>query len=341
MNIADNEYAKGLEKERQRRASEDAAENLRCFYEENEVICRKAYEYFAAYSEAKHAYVCSRGHISRKQFRKLLSPKSILVLTANPVEEAVLLHWLAEENGSPIDSYMVGSACFNVFQRPEHTIVHMHTMHTGEEYARVALNKASKAFNPSCVFLLGVCYGINSTKHTVGSVFVSGEIVTFRINYRDDENSEETRFEVQEEYRDSPRQTFVDLLEYRFNYLQARSILCADNESFNASVSIGRILCCNSLMSSGKVKAAVLKQLGGSKPVPLGGEMEGAGILKSNLVEDKGFDKWAIIKAVCDWGEKKNALHEDAGKSEMMKDALQAYAMSMACGAFRNVIEVL
>ena len=73
----------------------------------------------------------------------------------------------------------------------------------------------------------------------------------------------------------------------------------------------------------------------------LGGEMEGAGILKSYIVENEGFDKWIIIKSICDWGEKKNALSDDPVESERIKDSLQAFAMANSCGVFDELLDVL
>ena len=105
---------------------------------------------------------------------------------------------------------------------------------------------------------------------------------------------------------------------------------------------MGRFLSSNSLVSSRKVKQAVMKQYASRKPKPLGGEMEGAGLLNSNMVEEDGFSNWLIIKSVCDWGEKKNMLDkDDAQKSDEIKDSLQAFAMSNTCGAFENIENML
>jgi len=101
----------------------------------------------------------------------------------------------------------------------------------------------------------------------------------------------------------------------------------------------GKIVSANSLMSCKIVKDAIIgklkKNVRGEKQL-IGGEMEACGIFKSNYKTDDNseFDRWIIIKSICDWGESKNSLVEDKNENSHIKDSLQAYAMMNSCKLF-------
>lgn len=270
----------------------------------------------------------------------MLKEVKILAVTANPIERAVFLRWLSERNGKPLYTYRIKKLVCNICHIDENkTIIHVSTGKTGEEYTRKAINRACRVFNPDYICLVGICYGLNMAKYSIGSVFVSETLKTFRLNFRDELESDEVTFEAEDEYSEHPSDEFVQIIRDRIMYTQMYSILSQDKVPVSVNTKLGRFLSCNSLMSSRKVKHAVLEQYSNKGSEPLGGEMEGAGILKSYVVDEEKFKNWLIIKSVCDWGEKKNALDPDPAISEYIKDSLQAYAMTNTCGVFETLIE--
>ena len=63
--------------------------------------------------------------------------------------------------------------------------------------------------------------------------------------------------------------------------------------------------------------------------------------MKSYYVQEDGFKQWMIVKSICDWGEKKNALSPDKDTNSRIKDSIQAFAMTNTCGAFEEIITIL
>ncbi len=143
--------------------------------------------------------------MSKDEFLKFLDHTKILVITANPVEQGVLLRWLSQKNNAPLNTYLVDSVAYNVFNLGnDRCIIHVKQTKTGEEFTRKTINHASKTFFPSCICLVGICYGFDMTKHSIGTVFISDSITSFRINFRNEKDSDEVKFEIDEEYTDHP-----------------------------------------------------------------------------------------------------------------------------------------
>ena len=80
----------------------------------------------------------------------------------------------------------------------------MNQSKTGEEFTRRAINKAYNIFKPSYICMVGICYGLYINRDTLGSVFISDSLTTFRLNFRDEINSDEVRFEAEDEYNQQP-----------------------------------------------------------------------------------------------------------------------------------------
>ena len=341
--IQAKQFELGLQKQEEKKKAKDARDNIIHFYHDHEQICKKAYDYYKELDNQKEQYVdLNRCVISEEDFKDLLCPVIILVLTANPIEEAVFLHWLYDQTAKPIKGYMVNTLCLTIAQTDNNqTIVHANTQKTGEKETRIVLNKICKVIQPTYCFMLGICYGLDMGKYSIGSVLISDSISSFRLNFRDELDSDETIFEAEDEYDEKPDSDLVRTLRQFFAYISVRSILSDDANPTTAQSAMGKFLSSNSLMSSKRVKQAVMKQYSSRKPKPLGGEMEGAGMLQSYLVEEKGFSNWIIMKSICDWVEKKNALDPVDSRNQLIKDSIQAFAMTNTCGAFSSIMRLL
>ena len=336
------QYEDGLKCEKERKNSSNAVDNIRRFYDKNKAMCQKSLKYFSDAEKGINAYVCNRGEISADMFCKMLLSIRVLVITVNPIETAVFLHWLSDQNSGPVDSYLVNTLAYTIYNTKKgQTIIHVNAKRTGENVTRQTINQVTKVFEPSYIIMLGICYGLDMEKYSIGSVFVSDSIETFRLNFRDEINSDETVFEAEDEYNESPDHDLIQRIQQFLSYSVVYHILSEDSQPTTAKSEVGKLLSCNSLVSSRKVKQAVMKQYSSKRPKALGGEMEGAGLLKSYYVEEKSFSRWLIIKSICDWGEKKNALDNNARRSELIKDSLQAYAMANTCGAFSIILKLL
>lgn len=330
-----------LQRQKDDKESKNAAENIKSFIKKNDSICNMAREYYYDYKENYERFHELQQSDSEEQLQQYLNNTTVLVLTANPIENGVFIHWLYDKSGSPVVTFQINSIYYHICNILNTTIVHVHTYKTGEEPTRQTLNHVRRVFRPDYVFMLGICYGLSDMRrYPIGSVFASESIKSYRLNFREDFDSDDVRFQAEEEYSEKPNRSLIDLVRGCWMHRQTYSILPDLPCIQIARTEVGMFLSSNCLMDSRKVKNAVLQQVG-TMTKPLGGEMEAAGILKSYLVEEDGFVNWMIIKSICDWGEKKNSVEKDPKKSEEIKDSLQAFAMSNTCGAFENILAVL
>ena len=319
----------------------EITDNVVEFYHVHKKICDAALEYYKGYEANLDQYVTAPQYVvSLDEFMSKLPNDTILVMTVNPIERGVFLRYISETVGKPLETYQINDVTCNIcYPNDRISIVHVNPGKTGEEYTRRAINRICNVFVPDFICLLGICYGMNMNKNTIGDVFISDRVKTFRLNFRDSMDSDNIRFEVEEEYDASPSITIIQRIRDRLMYTRCNNILTIDNETYPAHAEVGLFLSCNSLMSSSKVKQAITEQYNLKGAMPLGGEMEGAGLLKSYIVDTNRFDNWLIVKSICDWGEKKNALDPDPVISEMIKDSLQAYAMTNTCGVFMELLK--
>jgi len=337
----EEEYRLGLNEEKEKSRSTEATANVLTFYNKHQTICDYAYLYYKEYEDNINKYVTKAEMIEAEEFIAVMKDIKILAMTANTIERGILIRWLSEQTGSPLHTYRVGKLTCNVCHLGDNkSVIHVSPGKTGEEYTRKAINRVCRVFSPNYLCLVGICYGLNMEKYTIGSVFISESVKTFRLNFRDEMDSDEVTFEVEDEYDEHPSSDFIQSIRDMLMYTQMFSILSTDEVPISANSKLGRFLSCNSLMSSRKVKRAVVDQYNNKGSEPLGGEMEGAGILKSNVVEEQGFNKWLIVKSVCDWGEKKNALDLNPIRNDHIKESLQAYAMTNTCGVFGQLLEL-
>ncbi len=344
----EQEIEAGIELLQSKRKDKNALNNIISFYRKNKAICQRAYNYNEEIEKNIKRFLTSPIHIKKKEVAKLIPDIVILVLTVNPIETNVFLHWLydKQKTPSPLKHYTVEDSDFEmtIYHDPENEqkiIIHVSPFKTGENETRKILNRIRKIFKPTYLFMLGICYGLDFSKHSIGSVFISDTVQTFRINLRDDDsNSDETEFQAEREDTGQPDEKLIRKIRQFISYGQYQSIVSDDTLSWEGTSIMGMFLSCNSLISSHKVKQAIMTQWN-SQPKPLGGEMEAGGVLKSYIVEEKHFSKWIIIKSICDWGEKKNLLSQNLNENKKIKDSLQAFAMSNTCGAFDSLLNIL
>ena len=281
--------------------------------------------------------------INELQFQ--MKKPCVLVLTANPIERGIFLRWMAEHNYGPVLTYMIEGYAFNVQRIAVNgidvSIVHADPGKTGEELTRQIINTACSVIQPTCICEVGICYGFNRRRNTVGTVFLSESITVFRINFRDSDKNSIVTLEPEMETEKQPADNFVQALRGRLLYTMIPSLISREDRPFFAKAEIGKLISVNSLISNKQVKEVLLGCYENSRTKPLGGEMEGAGLLKSEIVQGKGFDRWLIIKSICDWGEVKNNLEKDKEKNELIKNSIQALAMCNSVGVFEKLLPEL
>lgn len=337
--FTEEKYQYGLELQKINFQTESARENIVNFYNKNKNICDKALQYYNEFKKNQNVYICNPVRIKKELLGKIMHPKRILVITSNPIERGIFLRWLSEKNNGQLKTYLVNDNAYNIYHETNKiSIVHVHTFATGEEPTKQVLDDTCNIFKPTCICSLGICYGFNMSRHTIGSVFLSEKTDLLRINFRDSEE-DDIVLEIRSILSGNSSYPLIRTLKSKLISTKSTSILSETQSPSNAVCEFGDFISANSLISNWKVKNTILALSGLNRHKLLGGEMEGGGILTSNIVQTKEYNKWIIIKSICDWGECKNEIiSNNPIYSKIIKDSLQAYAMSNSCGVFSNII---
>jgi nucleoside phosphorylase len=164
-------------------------------------------------------------------------------------------------------------------------------------------SKAIKSLNPNAVFMVGIAFGINNAKQTIGDVLVSEQLCLYDlqrqgkdIHLRGDKPHASARL---------------------INYCRNTAIMHWPESG--AKIQFGLLLTGDKLVDNVDYRDQLLEL----EPESIGGEMEGGGLYVA--CHESKVD-WIVIKAICDWA--------DGNKS---KD----YQLIAASNAVNFVIEVL
>lgn len=343
MCYTDEKYEENLQQEKNRKRKNLASENVRDFYSQNREYIQKCYSYYEEYKRCMKNYVNECIDMDIKKLQSECSDRIILVITANPIEEGVLLHGLADAERQALDFYTIDGFPYHICKIYGYTIVHGHATSTGEETTRRVINTITKIITPKVIVLLGICYGIDLSKYKLGDVLIATKLKNYRFNFRDYDDSDQIILEAEEENLGvsiEPEVKMQRSLISKLNYRNIYSTIYDERQNEReVNWKEGMMLSANCLMSSKTAKEAVLKAFGNVKPKPIGGEMEGGGLLKSRILED-GFGSWMLIKSICDWGEKKNLIFNNPEENEMVKDSIQAMAMVHSWSVFYDMISM-
>ena len=85
------EYEKNLKSQAEKKKYTDAAENIREFLSKNGPICSRALLYYEGFKKHRGQYVSFSVRGTADELKKALKQTTILVITANPIEEGVFL----------------------------------------------------------------------------------------------------------------------------------------------------------------------------------------------------------------------------------------------------------
>lgn len=258
--------------------------------------------------------------INEKYIKTELSKCKVMIITANPIEKAVLHNKIVENEKVKITRILCETTVYYIFRWGKYWIAHIHQSQTGAKKdmgTNATIRDALNYFTPNVIISLGVAFGIDYKNQNIGDVLVSRRLFPYSDNKRDEDYIKPDR---------TQDKTIDDWLQVRL-----------DNAiGFLDSVTYGDVLSGGSVMSSCEEKDRVC--LGYTKAdFIIGGEMEGNAVFQyAKKIGIPGV----VIKGICDWGIVKNGIYEgDAKREERFKDSLQAFAMIQAvekCGSLFN-----
>lgn len=249
--------------------------------------------------------------IEDKYVKRILSICKLLIITANPIERAVLHHKVIDNGSCVLIRSICNTTAFYVFKWGEYWVVHIHQGDTGAEKdlgTSIAINEALKYFTPNVIISLGVAFGIDYNIQHIGNVLVSKRLFPYSDNKRDEDKVKPAR---------TQDKTIDDWLHVRLQ----NAIGFMDN------VTYGDILSGGSVMSSCEEKDRLCASYT-EEDFIIGGEMEGNAVFQ--CTKRMGIPG-VVIKGICDFGIIKNGL-SDGGpdEEEVIKESLQAFAMMQA-----------
>lgn len=287
---------------------------MRGYAIENEESLDNAY---SKYNEAKSTEFFNKHyeHLEDGDIEKVLKQCKIMVLTANPIEKAILHHHIiyngsddqtlnekAENqvdktsNTNKIKRIIHENNAYYVFKWGHYWVAHIHQQQTGsyKDYGLFAtVTEALHYFKPNVILSIGVAFGIDYTKQKLGDVIVSKELFPFSENKRGEHSIKPDR--TQDKMIDS--------------WLNVRFV---NSNGFLDDVAYGGVLSSGSVMSSFEEKDIICAAYTPNDFV-VGGEMEGSALFQ--VAPSCGIP-CAIIKGICDWGVAKNEICDNEPESE-------------------------
>lgn len=249
--------------------------------------------------------------LSEKHIKYMLSRCKVMVITANPIEKAILHHKIVDNGSFIMTRFLCETTAYYVFKWGKYWIAHIHQSQTGsgkDMGTNVTIGETLKLFTPNIIISLGIAFGIDYETQDIGDVLVSRRILPYSENKRDEEYVKPDR---------TQDKTIDDWL-----YVRLENAI-----GFFEGVTCGDILSGGSVMSSCQEKDRVC--LGYTKAdFIIGGEMEGNAVFQyAKRVGIPGV----VIKGICDWGIVKNGIYDgEPVKDEKLKDSFQVFAMMKA-----------
>jgi len=202
---------------------------------------------------------------------------TVLIVVATEVEEEAVL--------SRIGSYhteFLGSSTYyrGEFAGHNTAVTRCEPGSVGRDAATLAVDEAIRAVQPRVVLMVGIAFGANRRKQSIGDVLVSRSVYS----YEPQRISKDEKVPRGEEVQSGP------VIYKRFRDLRRGW------DADDAEVHFGTILSGEKLVDNPEFRAELLEM----RPEAIGGEMEGAGLCAAAANHKV---EWILVKAICDWGD--------------------------------------
>lgn len=154
--------------------------------------------------------------------------------------------------------------------------------------AILTLHDAVGRLRPSFTLAVGIAFGKDPSKQSIGDVLVSTQVIPY----------EHERLQPTGDLHRAPRPEAGMVLLDRLRMLESE-------DSLAVKMHFGPLLSGEKLVDDAERKAGLFAK----HPTAIGGEMEAAGIYAA---AERNRLEWAVVKAICDWGDgKKNDDHQE------------------------------
>ncbi len=177
--------------------------------------------------------------------------------------------------------------------------------------AQQTVGKGIAALSPSAVIMVGIAFGVDAQKQSIGDILVSQRLLLYDLQRVGTDKEDRLKL--------IPRGDRPHASSSLFNRFRSADLYWRDPK---AKVRFGLILSGEKLVDNMDFR----QQLREFEPEAIGGEMEGAGLYVA--CEESKVD-WILVKAICDWADG----HKDRNRNKRQRVA--------AHNAARFVLHVL
>lgn len=223
---------------------------------------------------------------------------NLLLVSATKVESKAILDVFQSVSNKPPEPISIVDRMYHNLGLINNTTVFMMQCEMGSVglgSSLMTISKGINALSPDAVIMVGIAFGLNKKKQSIGDVLVSQQLLLYELQRVGTMkgNAQELRIPRGDRSHASPW-----LLD-RFRNAEAYW-----HDRFQ--VNFGLILSGEKLVDNVDFR----EQLKKFEPEAIGGEMEGAGLYTACL--DAKVD-WILVKAICDWadGHKKRNKKEN------------------------------
>lgn len=218
----------------------------------------------------------------------------VLIVTVTDVESRAVMDVFREATGKKVKSELIDDELYLDLgtingSRAFMALSGMGSGGVGGSQERV--RKGIEALSPTAVIMVGIAFGINEQKQSIGDVLVAERLMLYDLQRRGTRDGELHVILRGDRTSAPPRLV---------NWLRVANL-----DSSPATVRFGLLLSGEHLVDNIDYRGQLLQ----FESEAIGGEMEGAGLYVA--CQNHKVD-WILVKAICDWADGKKAENKEA-----------------------------
>ncbi|HEX8131154.1 MAG TPA: tetratricopeptide repeat protein [Pyrinomonadaceae bacterium] len=221
----------------------------------------------------------------------------VLIVTVTEVESEAVIKVFQEATGHVPHSQLIGDRMYQdlgLVNGARVFIAQSEMGSIGQGASQQTVQKGIAALSPSAVIMVGIAFGVNAEKQSIGDILISKHLRLYDLQ-RVGTNTEGKLELVPRGDRPHASARLLSCFKVAAQYW----------DKSKAKVRFGLILSGEKLADN----LDFLHQLLGFEREAIGGEMEGAGLYVA--CQDSKVD-WILVKSICDWGDGNKAQDKDA-----------------------------
>ncbi|MBL1174141.1 hypothetical protein [Pantanalinema sp. GBBB05] len=224
-----------------------------------------------------------------------MSPEAdVLIVTVTKVESSAVIQAFEQSTGQQVVPQSINDRLYFYLGEVNDAKVFLTQSEMGSGGLGAALltvGKGIDTLSPTAVIMVGIAFGINEQKQTIGDILVTEQLRLYDLQRVGTQNGQPEIILRGDKPHASP---------WLINHFKSTDLLWN-----GAKVRFGVVLTGEKLVDNVDFR----DQLRSFEPEAIGGEMEGAGLYVA--CQDKKVD-WILVKAICDWADGKKAQDKDA-----------------------------